>query len=107
MRSRALGYGLAVLGVALTLGAKLWLDPVAGRDAPFLLFFAPVMISAWYGGIGPGLVATVAAAVASDYYFIAPIHSVFVGEPSALLRIALFALEGTFVTILGASLRRA
>ena len=107
MRSRALGYGLAVLGVAVTLGAKLFLGSLVGRDAPFLLFFAPVVVSAWYGGVGPGLLATALAALLSDYFFIAPVRSIFVGEPDAVLRIAAFAVEGTFVTIVGASLRRA
>ena len=107
MRSRALGYGLAVLGVALTLGAKLLLDPLVGRDAPFLLFLVPVTVSAWYGGLGPGLLATAAAVLVSDYFFMAPVRSVFVGEPAALLRVVAFALEGTFVAVVGASLRRA
>ncbi len=43
---------------------------------PFLfLFFAGVMASAWYGGIGPGLFAVVLSTVAVDYFFVPPLHS--------------------------------
>ena len=51
-RSRARWhYGVAVLAVAIALLLKLLLIPLIDRESPFLLFFAAVLVSAWYGGI--------------------------------------------------------
>ncbi len=65
-------YGFAVLAVAIALLLRLLLKPLLGIESPFLLFFATVMLSAWYGGMGAGVVATVLSALASDYFFLSP-----------------------------------
>jgi len=58
-RSQIQGYGVAVFTVAIALLLKLMLKPwMALEDSPFLVFFVPIMISAWYGGIGSALLAT-------------------------------------------------
>src|SRR5687768_6677440 len=58
-RSMVLRYGVAVLTVELALLLKFLLDPfIAQETSPFLLFFGPVMISAWYGGMAAGVLAT-------------------------------------------------
>ena len=62
-------YGFAVVAVGLALIHKLMLEPVLGDESPFLLFLAAVTITAWYGGIGPGVVATVGASLVSAYFF--------------------------------------
>ncbi len=57
-----LGYGVAVLAVFLALLLQLVLIPSLGGDprtSPFLLFFAAVMVAAWFGCLWPGLLATV------------------------------------------------
>ena len=50
-------YGVAVVAVALALGLKLLIDPLVVQDTPFLLVFAAIMVSAWFGGLGPGVFA--------------------------------------------------
>jgi len=43
---------------------------------PFLfLFFAAVMATAWFGGIGPGLFAVIISTIAVDYFFVPPLYS--------------------------------
>ena len=39
------------------------------------LFLAAVMVSSWYGGMGPGLFATALSAVLCAYFFVPPIYS--------------------------------
>ncbi|MDQ3921692.1 MAG: DUF4118 domain-containing protein [Actinomycetota bacterium] len=68
--SPVLRYAVAVLVFALALLLKLLLDPLAGEDAPFVLFFTAVMVSAWYGGLGPGLLVTALSTVAVDLFFL-------------------------------------
>ena len=70
-----LDYGIAVLAVGLALLLQFVLTPVVGGDpdsSPFMLFFAAVMISAWFGGLGAGLLATVLSALLGNYFVLAP-----------------------------------
>ncbi len=39
------------------------------------LFFCSVMLSSWYGGLGPGICASLLSIVALDYYFIPPLYA--------------------------------
>jgi K+-sensing histidine kinase KdpD len=68
--SALLRYSVAVLAVAFAM--KLSLDPLIAQDVPFLLIFGAIMVSAWYGGFGSGLLATVAAGLIADYFFLPP-----------------------------------
>ena len=52
-----LRYGFALGAVALALLLSLWLRPLVEPN-PFIFFFAAVAASAWHGGLGAGLIAT-------------------------------------------------
>ncbi len=104
--SHPLGYGVALASVGLALGLKLLLDPLTVQDTPFLLTFGAIMVSAWYGGLGPGLLATVLAALIADYFFLHPKGSFSGLSPQAAPLVA-FLLEGGLVSFLASSLRSA
>jgi C4-dicarboxylate-specific signal transduction histidine kinase len=65
-------YGLAVLSVAVALIITRSLQHYTDVTP---LFYAAVVISAWFGGRGPGLLAVVLATVSLDYYFLAPLYT--------------------------------
>jgi len=69
-------YGIAVMSVAAALGLKLLLDPIIVQETPFRLMVGAVVVSAWYGGLGPGLLATVVGGLITDYFFLPPINSI-------------------------------
>src|SRR5829696_6795406 len=98
-----LRYGVAVLVAGVVLGIKLLLDPVIPRDVPFLLLFGAVMVSAWYGGLGPGLLTMVLAGLATDYLFLRPQDPFAPGATPLLV----FFVEGTLVCLLTEALRTA
>src|SRR4051812_16296988 len=50
-------YGLALLAVGLATAIRLGLSPVLGDRFPFLTFFIAIVVTAWYGSLGPSLVA--------------------------------------------------
>ena len=108
--SRPLRYGVAVASVGLTLSLKLLLNPVVLQEAnPFRLFLAAVVVSVWYGGLGPGLLATALAAIVSDYFFVSPINS-FSGPTAPSVEtvpLGLFVLEGILISLLVAALHSA
>ena len=101
------GYAIAVLAVGLALALKLLLDPLIEGESPFLLFFGAVIVGAWFGGLGPGLLATALAALASDYFFLPPAYSFLIDDFGEGLRLAVFLLEGSFVSLLVATMRSA
>jgi PAS domain S-box-containing protein len=102
----ALRYGVAVLAVGAALGIKLLLDPLTVQDTPFLLVFGAIIVSAWYGGLGPGLLATTASALATDYFFLYP-RGTLTGFSVEGIDVLAFMLEGVLVSVLTSSLRSA
>ena|SRR5215467_4443727 len=56
-------YGIALVAVAVAWLARILLVPVAGPEAPYLLFVPAVLVAAALGGLGPGLLATTLATV--------------------------------------------
>ncbi len=100
-------YGVAIFAVGLALLAKLLLDPLTEGASPFLLFFGAVMVSAWFGGLRAGLLATALAALAADYFFLSPTYSLLVDDFGQGLRLTLFLLEGLFISLLMTAMRSA
>jgi len=52
------GFGVAFLTVLAAFLLRVFWWPVLGSDSPFLFFFSALVLAAWYGGLWPGVVAT-------------------------------------------------
>ncbi len=104
-RPPLLRYAISITAVGIALGLAL-LIPWRADPSHFTLFFAAVMLSAWYGGLGTGLVATVLSALALDYYFIAPLHSIEL-DLHAFLRLAVFLIVAILTSYLTTARKRA
>src|SRR5215218_4774087 len=104
--SPLLRYGVAVMAVGVAYGLKLLLDPLIVQDVPFLLVFGAIMVSAWFGGLGPGLLATFTGGLAADYFFLPPTGSLS-GFSLETMPLLVFFLEGTLVCLLTEVLRAA
>jgi signal transduction histidine kinase len=106
-----LRYAVAFGAIGLTLIIKLLLNPHLElgreREAPFMLSLAAVMVSGWYGGLGPGLVATGLALVIGDYFFMEPIHALGLQDTAQKIRATMFLTEGTVVSVLCQTLNSA
>lgn len=98
-----LDYLAATAAVALALVLTVFLPPL--RSAPSPLFFGAVMVSAWYGGMGPGLLATMLSALALDYYFLAPIYSLGMGLAESVRCIAFVSMAAMISSLNGARRR--
>jgi signal transduction histidine kinase len=59
---------------------------------PFLTFFPAVVLAAYLGGLGPGLVAAVLSLLAASFLLIPPYWSLAVGSGSDTLAVGLFLL---------------
>jgi transcriptional regulator with PAS, ATPase and Fis domain len=100
---RILGYGIAVLSVG-TAFILSHLPLLHLEAAPVSLFLCAVMFSAWLGGVGPGLLATVLSAVGFYYSFLSPLNSL-AAKPGEMARFFVFVLSALFVGSLSVAQR--
>ncbi|MBD2035687.1 PAS domain S-box protein [Leptolyngbya sp. FACHB-321] len=105
-RSQLFYYGNAVVAatIALLLTQLLWplLNPLV-----FTLFFGAVAVSAWAGGIKPGLLAIALSTFYSVYFFIEPIYSLELPSVSRVVQVATFWLVSFLITFLCSQLQAA
>jgi signal transduction histidine kinase len=98
-------YGIAVLSVAAALVISGW-PALHLRDAPVSLFLCAVILSAWFGGVWPGSLATALSALAFYYYFLPPTHSLAT-KSEEIPRLLIFMVSALFVGSLSVAQRRA
>ena len=66
-------YLVAALSVGVAAVVTLKLGSLIKHSST--LFFCSVMLSSWYGGVWPGVLAALLSVVALDYYFIPPLYA--------------------------------
>jgi PAS domain S-box-containing protein len=71
------------------------------------VYVVAIALAAWYGGLGPGLLATAVSALALDYFFAPPYFSLFPISTSDAVRLALLVLAGLTISWVCHLLRRA
>ena len=96
------GISVVVFSLALLVTHLLWplIEPSAST-----LFFAAIMLAAFYGGLGPGLLVSVLSALAIDYYFVVP-FSQFEITVGNTVRAGVFMLVAAMTSWLNASRKR-
>jgi two-component system, cell cycle sensor histidine kinase and response regulator CckA len=105
LQSSWLHYGIAILSVvaASMITWSLW--PLMQRSI-FMFFVLAVMLSAWRGGHGPGLVSTILSAVVGDYLYFTSSHTISPFDSRAAVPFFLFIPFGLLVSIVTAESRR-
>lgn len=97
IRSRPwIGYPLAV-GLSL---AALWIRFAAGDrlvGAPFVTFFSAVVLSAFLGGLGPGVLAAVLGGLLSNYFLIPPEGDLRLTWPSGVIAMGFYVFTVTVI----------
>jgi PAS domain S-box-containing protein len=101
-RAPIIRYGVAVLSTALALIPTILLADVS--ESRLALFGVAVMVSAWYGGWKPGVVATAFALTVSAYYSLTGPHSQAESR-IAIIRLSLFFFVAMLICWLNAALR--
>ena len=91
--SKSLQYFVAIAATAAAFTARFLLKSALGNVAPLIMFTISVVVSAWYGGLGPGLLSTALSLILGDYFFIAESAAERIEE-------ALFLGIGTSISIL-------
>ena len=61
-----------------------------GLQLPYVTLFPAVMVSAWLGGFGPGILSTFLSSVSAAYLWLAPARALGVASPGGLVGLLLF-----------------
>src|SRR5215212_4496235 len=96
-------YGLAVLTVGTALLITRSLQHYTDITP---LFYAAIVISAWFGGMGPGLLAVVLAELAIDYYLVEPLYTLGLG-PKPISFLVVFGFLAVLTSWMSSERRRA
>ncbi len=103
-RAPVLRYGVAVLSIILALIPAFLLSDVV--ESRLVVFAVAIMVSAWYGGWKPGLVATSFALTVSAYFSFAGARSP-ADYRRAIIHLALFVFVAGLICWFNAALRYA
>jgi signal transduction histidine kinase len=99
-----LAYAVAMLSVTAALVVGYLLDRFVHTEPYVSLFLCAIMFAAWFGGLGPSLLATVTASLSFIYFFVGA-DSVGIA-PNDIPRIVLFGITALFVVSIMAAQRR-
>src|SRR5262245_56670937 len=97
---KRLGYVLAVVGCALVLAVRMALNEALVEQARLLLFVLAVTAAAWWGGLGPGVLATLLVAFLGILFIVPPPLSLQIDTLADGLNAAIFVFTGVTISFL-------
>lgn len=95
---------VALVSVAIVAVLRYAAQPMLGDRATYVPFVLAVAISAVYGGLVPGLLATLVGGLAA-VWLVSPVGSFSVTAPADELAVAIYLVGGITVSVLAAGLR--
>lgn len=93
-------YVIAFVLVAVTLMLRIGMKPWDGGQPLLVLFLFPIVISAYLGGLGPGLLATALSGFATDWFLVPPVGSLGFSSPPVFTHWLMFQLAGVLTSAL-------
>ena len=102
-RSSTTAYALAVSSIVLALIVRFAVDPWMHQGSVFLFFAPAVMLAAWYGGFGPGVVATLLGAVLGNVFLLGSAGSLAFSSEE-IGRVIVFVLVGLQISWLSGAM---
>ena len=99
-------YGLAVLSVAVAVGAALLFESLHFRDTAVPLLLFAVAISSWYGRTGPAVLAVVLSTISFYWYFVEPVRTIYI-YPSEIPYFIIFVAFALLISWFARIRRRA
>jgi PAS domain S-box-containing protein len=106
-QSIAWRYGGAALVTVAFIAARWLLGRVIDDGVPFATLFIPIALSAFYGGLGPGIVSVLITMGLADYFLIPPLYTLGLPDAKSVVGTLLFSISGLVVSALGEAGRNA
>jgi PAS domain S-box-containing protein len=96
-RKAIVRYLFGIAAVAIAFGLRIWFIPLTGTGAPFVLFFAAVLVTSLFAGVGPGICAVLLSLPLAAYTFVVRAgYNLF----QAAFQSLLFGIDGIVVVYL-------
>jgi two-component system, OmpR family, sensor histidine kinase KdpD len=95
-------YFVALLAVAAALGAGMLVQPIFGLENIDLIFLAAIVGVAVRYGLWPSLFATVVASLCYNFFFLPPIYTFTITDPTNIAAFLIFTLLSVIVSNLAA-----
>lgn len=99
-------YAVAAWAALAALIARLLLVPVLGSRQPFAVFYAAVIVAAWFGGRGPALLAAGLGLLLGNVVFLAPRGTLHLEDVGDLVGSALYLCIAGAIAVLGGKMRQ-
>ena len=96
---RVITYGVAVGVTAIALWLTLWLEPFLSQTIA-AFFYLAVLVSCWFGGVRPGIVTTILAALSLSHFLIPSLHQLSVKGSSAFVSLGVFITVASLINLL-------
>ena len=103
---RWLVYVFAIATVAVTVLLRLTIGEIFSQRPLLILFVLPILMSAYLGGLGPGLLATLAAAFGVIFLLIPPAYSFAIDKSADLIQWLMLIVSGVCISVLTEALHR-
>lgn len=104
---KRVGYAIAVAGCVAILLIRLGLSDLLAEQARLMPFVVAVMAAAWWGGLLPGLFATLLGALLGVYFLVPPYYSLALAAGRDYANLFMFLLIGGTISGLCEALHRA
>jgi len=105
LASRVQAYAGAIAMVAVSTLIGMWIAPRWGTAPVDMLYLPAVLAAAALWGIGPGLLAGISAALAYNFFFTAPVHTLRIDRVTDLVTVVVLLLVALVTSRLAAGIR--
>ncbi|MHC5544793.1 DUF4118 domain-containing protein, partial [Singulisphaera rosea] len=100
-----LRYGCAILCVATATYIRVRLNPMLGTRFPVITYFPALVFAAWFGGLGPSLLALLLSALTARYYFLPPTGGLLtIDDPVSQVGFGIFLFVGLANSLMGGAM---
>jgi PAS domain S-box-containing protein len=102
LRAYAFVVVVSVAALAFNLSVRPFIGPTT-----LPAFLIATLVSAWYGGLGPGIAATAVTALLNTYFFLSAERTLVIHDATGAVRLGLYVASALVVAFVAARLRAA
>jgi signal transduction histidine kinase len=101
------GYVVAIVATMAVVVLRLLLSRVLGDSAYFFPFVIAVTLSAWYGGLRPGLLSTLLGSVSAVFFFVPPYYTLRITDSRIATGLLFFVIANVTISLVCDALHKA
>jgi K+-sensing histidine kinase KdpD len=105
--ARLTAYAVSLVLLLAAIVLRWLLIPEWSLSHPYLMLYAAIIVAAWHGGFGPGVLATLLAAVALTYLWMPPLYSLRISDIRDAAGVLVLVGVGFAISLLAEVWRRA